>query len=176
VAGDGWAIGFFESYDGATVWMQSNYGINGSLDISGDLTNGLDTLPTWYTIAVNGYDASIPGPDPLGFRLGNSLGGLSGPGWVNDGTIPGGVQGGYAGDNTPAGDIAGPLTFAFGNQDFYPTQDAFRMGIAHISTLDLDAPVGPGTMKFLARVQRSGVSDVSGDYTALITPTWTATP
>lgn len=171
-AGDGWATGYFESKDGATIWMQSNHGIDGSLATSGDLDNGTNTLPTWFTIAVNGYDGV--GNDPNGFRLGNSG---SGTGWVMDGLIPGGVPGGYAGDGVAGGnDVSGPVTFAFGAQDFWPTQDAFQMSTATGSNFDLDAPVGPGTMKFLARVLRSGVHDVSGVYTATITPTWTVAP
>lgn len=169
-AEDGWAMGFFESNDGATIWMQSNTDFSGTLTTTGDLNDGSgNTVPTWFTIAVTGYDGTIPGPDPNGFRLGNAPGG-----WVADGIIPGASMGGYAGDGTSGGqDVAGPITFGFGNKDFWPIQDAFQMATTTGWLFDLDAPVGPGTMKFLARVKRAGVVDVAGSYTATITPTFT---
>lgn len=168
-AEDGFAVGFWESTDGATIFMQSNVDFSGSVATSGDLANGANTIPTWFTIAVNGYDASIPGSDPNGFRLGNAVGG-----WVNDGTLPGDGQGGYAGNGNLTGeDVVGPVApFVFGNQGFYPNQDAFQMGTTAGWTFDMDAPVGPGTMKFLARCERNGVVDVAGVYTATITPTF----
>jgi hypothetical protein len=173
-AEDGWATGYFESTDGATIFMQSNTDFSGSLAITGDLSDGLGhTIPSWFTIAVNGWDPILGVPDPNGFRLKNSV---TPGGWVNDGTIPGNGKGGYAGNGNLTGeDVAGPvIPFAFGSQAFWPNQDAFRMATMNGSTFDLDAPVGPGTMKFLARCKRMGVIDVAGNYTATITPTFTA--
>ena len=174
VATDAWASSYYESKDGAEIWMYSNVDLTGSLTTSGDLDDGFGhTLTTWYTIAVHGYEKSLHIPDPHGFRLGNAPGG-----WVADGVIPGEGQGGYAGDGDQVGeDIAGPVTpIFFGNQAFYPSQDAFQMATASGSTFDLDAPVGPGRMKFRARCLRNGMSDAAGPYTTTITATFIATP
>lgn len=168
-AAEGWANGYFESQDGATIWMKSNVDFTGSVATGGDLANGTATIPTWFTIAVNGYDEVNSVSDPNGFRLGNASGG-----WVNDGTIPGDGKGGYAGDGDTTGeDVSAAVTFSFGGQAFWPSQDAFQMSVTSGWAFDLDAPVGPGTMKFLARCLRSGVADVAGAYSTTLSPTFT---
>jgi len=175
-AKDGWVSGYFESKDGAAIWLQSNMDLSGNLTTGGDLDDGFgNTLPTWFTIVVNGYEKTLHIPDPNGFRLGNSM---SGTGWVHDGVIPGIGAGGYAGDGDQIGeDVAGPvIPICFGNQAFYPNQDAFRMSTASGSTFDMDSPIGPGRMKFQARCLRSGLHDVAGPYTTTITVTFTTGP
>lgn len=164
---DAYATGWYESTDGATIYLKSNIDLSGVVQCSGPLTNAAsDTLPSWFTVAVTGYDEVTPQPDPNGFRLANSQ---STTGWVNDGTPPGAVSpGGYGGDNTAGGqEVTGPMTIKFGNQGFWPSQDAFKMINVNYS-LNMDAPVGPGTMKFLGRVKRNGMADVAGQYTATL--------
>jgi hypothetical protein len=172
-ATEAYACGYFESADGATIWIKANCDLSGNVATSGDLTSGSNTIPTWYTIAVTGWDDCQGIHDPNGFRLGNSG---SGTGWVNEGTPPGASSpGGYAGDGDGFfSDIGAAVTpVIFGGCAFYPNQDCFQMANTSGSTFDLDAPVGPGTMQFLARCLRSGVHDVAGAYTATITPTFT---
>jgi len=174
VATDAWASSYFESDDCAEIWLYSNVDLTGSLVTSGDLNDGFGhTLPTWFTIAAHGYEKSLHIADPHGFRLGNAPGG-----WVADGIIPGEGQGGYAGDGDLIGeDVSGPVTpIFFGNQAFYPSQDAFRMVTASGSAFDLDAPVGPGKLRFRARCLRNGMSDATGPYMTTITTTFIATP
>jgi hypothetical protein len=166
------ACGYFESSDGAIIWLQSNTDLTGSITTSGDLDDGYgNTLPTWFTILVQGFEKTLHIPDPQGFRLGNAPGG-----YVADGVIPGVGQGGYAGDGDQVGeDVAGPVTpIAFGNQAVYPNQDAFQMATNNGSTLDLDAPIGPGKMKFVARCLRDGTHDVAGPYSATMMIAFTA--
>jgi hypothetical protein len=174
VATDAWASNYYESDDFAEIWMYSNVDLTGSLVTSGDLNDGFGhTIPTWFTINAHGYEKSLHIPDPNGFRLGNAPGG-----YVADGVIPGEGQGGYAGDGDQVGeDVAGPVTpIFFGNQAFYPNQDAFRLSTASGSTFDLDAPVGPGKLKFKSRCLRNGMSDAAGPYMTTITATFIATP
>jgi hypothetical protein len=166
------ACGYFESSDGAAIWMQSNADLTGSITTSGDLDDGYgNTLPTWFTILVQGFEKSLHIPDPEGFRLGNAPGG-----YVADGVIPGVGQGGYGGDGDLIGeDVTGPVTpFSFGNQAVYPNQDAFQMATNNGSTFDLDAPIGPGKMKFVGRCLRNGTHDVAGPYSATMMITFTA--
>lgn len=173
-AQDAWAYGYFESKDGATIWMQSNTNCSATIVTSGDLTGTSTTIPTWFTIAVTGYDPTISGPDLNGFRLSNSG---SSTGWVADGVIPFASMGGYGGTGLDGGisvNVAGPI--GFGNQDFWGNQDAFRMTAATVAPgfgISMIAPVGPGTMKFVARCLRSGVGDIADNYTATITPFFT---
>jgi|GEM_PF-2155132 len=174
VATDAWASNYYESGDCAEIWLYSNVDLTGSLATTGDLNDGFGhTLPTWFTIAAQGYEKSLHIADPLGFRLGNAPGGR-----VADGIIPGEGRGGYAGDGDLSGeDVSGPVTpIYFGNQAFHPDQDAFRMVTASGSTFDLDAPVGPGKLKFRARCQRQGMQDAAGPYVTNITATFIATP
>lgn len=168
-------IGYFESQDGATIYMESNTNFSGTIACSGNLTRTTlpaTTIPTWFTIAVTGYDKLGIGDN--GFRLGNSG---SGGNWVDDTPPPpGGSKGGYAGDNS-GGAVGNEVTgnpaggIRFGTQGTYPNQDAFQMIPSY--TLAMVAPVGPGTMKFLARCKRTGVHDLAGTYAATITPTFT---
>lgn len=168
-AEDGWSMGYFESRDGATIWIQSNVDLDGYVCPQGDLEElgGGHTLPSWYTVAVTGYDHGTGMPDPNGFRLGNALGGS---GWVSDGILPFASAGGYAGDGDATGNevlLVPAGIFSFGNQGFWPDQDAFAMASA-CGMFDFDAPVGPGTIKFLGRVHRNGVADPAGIYTSYI--------
>lgn len=176
-ATDGFAVGFFESHDGATIWMQSNVDLTGNIACSGDLT-GSDgsspTIPTWFTVAVTGCDKVTDLADTNGFRLGNPA---DSGNWVDDGLIPFASMGGYGGDDASGlGNNGNEVTASgpiyFGGQGFYGTQDAFRMNVSPYS-LDLDAPVGPGTMKFLARCKRLGVHDPADTYAATLTVTFT---
>jgi hypothetical protein len=175
-ATEGWACGYFEASDGATIFMKSNCDMSGTIATSGDLTSGANTIPTWFTVAVTGWDDCQGIHDPNGFRLGNSGGTTAG--WVDDCTPPfAATPGGYGGDGTAAGDLAGPVTpILFGGQGCYPNQDCFQMVGNNGATFDLDAPVGPGTMKFLARCFRKGTQDVAGNYSATLTPTFTQDP
>jgi hypothetical protein len=169
ISTDPYGTGYYESLDGATIYMKSNQDLTETIAVSGPLTSGTHTLPSWFTVAVTGYDETAGAPDPNGFRLGSSQ---SGTGWVADGIIPGATMGGYGGHllggGGGTGSSQGPGPIYFGGQPFWGVQDAFQL-ISGNYTMDLDAPVGPGTMKFLGRVLRSGMADVAGAYTATMT-------
>lgn len=172
----GLGTGYYESVDGATIWMQSNTAFTATITCSGDLIEtGGSTIPTWFTIVVS---EAVAGSG--GFRDGACVDAATWP-WVNDGVIPlsGGKSGGYGGDD-PLGTgnfgnavvVAGPIFF--GGQGWFGTQDAFAMAGGPVYTLAMGPGVGPGTMKFLARCLRNGLWDVTGVYTAFITPNFTA--
>lgn len=175
ISTDAYGTGYYESLDGATIYMKSNQDLTETIAVSGPLTSGTHTLPSWFTVAVTGYDETLNVADPLGFRLGSSQ---SGTGWVADGVIPGSTTGGYGGHILGGGGgtgiSAGPpdAPIYWGGQPFWGLQDAWQMAAGNY-TMDLDAPVGPGTMKFLGRVLRSGMADVAGLYNATLTVTFT---
>jgi len=173
---DARAIGFYESEDGATIYMESNANFTGTITCSGDLTGTVlgAKIPTWFTVALTGYDKTLatPANDPRGFVLGNTGG--ANPPWVDDCIIPnsGGLKGGYGGNGlgVGSGDVAANPAggIGFGGEDGHPGQDAFQMTGSPYA-LNMVAPVGPGTMKFLARCKRMGVMDPADIYSATIT-------
>jgi hypothetical protein len=151
---DAFATGFFESYDTAFFWLQSNCNVDMTVTDTGDLSNGSSTLPTWYTIALT-----------------NNTGG--GGGFIDNGTrytcgaIPGDGQGTYAQDSN--GDNTMTLFACVDDggfvSAFYPTQWPFPMG-AGLAPKGLFTGFAEGTVLFHARVERNGLADAAGTYTS----------
>jgi hypothetical protein len=147
---DAYATGYFESYDAALFWLQSNCDVTMTVTPSGDLTSGSNTIPTWYTAALtNGTNCT------WNVDCGFINGGVRAP----DGIIPLDGQGSYADD-----DMAGGWMLSGGA--FYPNQHSFPM-TAGAFTADFTA-FAEGTILFHARALRSGISDNAGTYTATI--------
>jgi len=181
-ATDGWAIGYYESDDIATIFIKSNMDLDATLTCSGDLQGSETsaTIPTWFTICVCGWDEVNNAYSAIGFRLGNEVDATPiNPGWVNDGTPFGaGGPGGYGGDDpSGSGNLGNIVTAAgpiyFGGQGFGVTQDVFPMANTPY-TMDLDAPIGPGTFTLIARCKRMGTMDHADTYTATIAFLWVA--
>jgi hypothetical protein len=152
---DAFATGFFESYDTAYFWLQSNCNVDMTVTDAGDLSNGSSTLPTWYTIALTNNNYAIP----TGF-LDNGVG-------QSCGSIPlGGGPGTYAQDSF--GDNSMTLfacTDDHGASAFYPNQWPFPMG-AGLAPKGLFTGFAEGTVLFHARVERNGLADAAGTYTS----------
>jgi len=181
-ATDGWAVGYYETADNATIFIKSNMDLDATLACSGDLTGTTTsaTIPTWFTISVVGWDEVNNAYSTIGFRLGNEVDATPiNAGWVNDGTpLYAGGPGGYGGDDPNGtgnnGNIvstAGPIYF--GGQGFMVTQDVFRMNVSPY-TMDLNAPIGPGSFTLVARCKRVGTLDAADTYTATIAFSWVA--
>ena len=138
---------YYESFDGAVIFVRSNNPLSMMVHTNGDLLStdplcGDCTIPTWFTVALC-------------------------PFWVEGvqldaGLIPisGGQPGVYLFDD--AGE--------FGYDDtvpgyFFPYQKAFACEPASQEwTLGPLCPYVEGTIKFLARVLRHGLEDAGGDY------------
>lgn len=151
---DPWATDYYESYDAALFWLESNCNTKMDLISLGDLTepNG-GTLPTWYTVALTNNSNCNWNVD-CGFIDGGTR--------HSDGIIPvGGGMGCYADDANA--DYAMEL---FGGA-FYPSQFSFPMVDASGNTTYLGnfTAYAEGTVLFHARALRSGTADAAGNYT-----------
>jgi hypothetical protein len=154
---DAWADGYYESYDAAFFWLQSNCHVDWTVTPSGDLTSSTDALPTWFTIAFT-----------------NNTGG--GGGFINNdtrqtcGTIPLDGAGTYAQDSNSDGVMTlFSCTDDGGGNAFYPDQWPFPMtGGPYTTTAHSFSPFCEGTILFHARAERSALQDDAGTYTATI--------
>jgi hypothetical protein len=151
---DAYAEGYYESYDAAYFWFESNCDATMTLSSGGNLSNNGDELPTWYTVALTNNTDCTYNVD-CGF--------INGGVREENGTIPADGQGCYAGDD---GDYAMELF----TSPHYPNQYSFPMddGSPTVYTGDFDA-FAQGTILFHARVLRSGLSDPAGTYTTTLT-------
>jgi len=145
-SGDAWTEAFYESRDGAHLWLDTNTDILMTVTAGGDLTSGGDTIPTWFTLAGSGLAGGF----------------LRGGLYVNDGNIPGDGAGGYAADDSGPDDI-----MELGSTAFHPNQYPFPMTGAGPWTLDLDGH-SKGNLKWLARCERHGMDDPAGTYLTTI--------
>jgi len=148
---DPWATGFYESYDFANFWLESNCNTTMRLLSAGDLSNGSATLPTWYTVALTNNTGSADGFIDGGTRH-------------SDGPIPLDGLGCYAADaNTD-------YTMELFGGAFYPNQYSFPMfdGGGNTTYWGYFTPYAEGTILFHARVQRSGTGDPAGYYTTTL--------
>ncbi len=146
-----WAGGpYFESADGAFLWLASNCQVTMTVACSGDLTGTVTgkTIKTWYTLAASGP-----------FFLGSVQ--------LNDGIIPLDGPGSYAADVVPP---ALSMELPGGAANFWPNQYAFSMTVDTPETC-LMAPSVNGNLKFLARILRNGLLDPQDTYNATITVT-----
>jgi hypothetical protein len=144
---------YYESADGAVIYIHSNNDFEMDVHVNGNLTGTLNSpfgqIPTWFTLClapfiINGSpldDGSrIPGVNPYTNEIGCYA---DGP--------PGG------GPMTPC-----PSGKAFPNQHAFPCDPPSQTW-----TLDIDAPA-QGTMKFLCRIERHGMMDGGDLYTTWI--------
>jgi hypothetical protein len=144
---DAWAQAYYESRDGALIYMNTNTNVTMTVTPGGNLTDGTHTLNTWYTLAAAPF----------------VLGGVA----LNDGILPLDGPGSYAADD------AAPVGFMeLGGTAFWPNQYPFAMAGGQ-EVLSIPAPAN-GTLKWLGRVERNGLNDVAGAYAATITVGFTA--
>ena len=155
-----WGNGYYESYDAALFWLETNCNATMALTSAGDLDNGDGgTLPTWYTIAfTNNLDCS-----------GTDCGFINGGVRCHDGQIPFDGYGSY-GDDANADnhiEICGGA--------FYPNQFSFPMedgGSPSVYTADFEG-FAQGTVLFHGRVLRSGLADPTGHYQTTLNVSFT---
>ncbi len=168
-----WADGYYESRDGAHLYVQTNNPLTMDIHRKGDLeTVAGDIIPTWWTLAASGNWA-------LGFLVGGQ--------WVADvhgtpdGKLPLDGAGGYAGLNNPGLTPGG--TIFLGGQPPYPNQHAFACApdCDHFF-LKLPCPTR-GTLEFKARMLRTSIAwgatgelipDQAGDYSTALNVTFTS--
>lgn len=156
-AGDAYYCGgagmYYESADGAVIFVRSNNDLSMRVHTNGDLTgtwpgNPNTTLPTWFTVCLAPFQiggvalvGSVPFAPPPG---GHYLFEASSP--------PGGTFG-------HADDGMGP------GYDNWPDQYPFPCAPASQEwTLGSMSPYIQGTIKFLGRVHRHGLADPGDDY------------
>ncbi|MCK4546167.1 MAG: hypothetical protein KAW17_01885 [Candidatus Eisenbacteria sp.] len=166
---DPYATGYYESYDGAFFWLESNCDVQWDVTPDGNLTSNTDQLPTWYTIAfTNNKDTGLDGNIGGGFIDGDAR-------W-SCGTIPLDGGGTYAQDANSDGSMTlfqcyddfgtpGDQSAFYPNQWPFPMTEGMKRGNYHASC--------QGTVEFKARVERSGLADDSGVYTAHINMVFT---
>ncbi|MGB7061709.1 MAG: hypothetical protein WBF13_05060 [Candidatus Zixiibacteriota bacterium] len=151
-AGDHWYAPtglYYESDDGAVIFVRSNNDITMRVHTRGDLygtvNSSANKIPTWFTLAlcpfiINGVTIA-----------GHTIPGGGCAGCYAHGPAGGGVMG--------VADAAG----ACSGTD-YPSQHVFPCAPASQTwALDMDAPVA-GTMKFLCRIHRNGMLDPGDHY------------
>lgn len=164
---DPWADGYYESRDGAWLWVQTNNPLTMLIHRNGDLeTVDGDTIPTYWTLAASGNWDN-------GFLVGGQ--------WVNDGDIPLDGAGGYAGTSSPGLTPGG--TIFLGIQAFYPNQEAFSCETASTTdSLKLPCPTR-GNLMFKARMLRTSIAwgesgdlvpDQAGNYSTKLDVTFTS--
>ena len=145
---------YYESGDGAVIFVRSNNDLSMKVTTNGDLlgqTNG-GTLPTWFTVClapfwING--SQLMGEVPTGGQPGH---------YLYDAT--GGVFG-HCDDN-----FANPVpsTFTPTVYENYYDQYPFPCVGSQTWTLGSMVPYIEGTIKFLGRVHRHGLADAGDDY------------
>ncbi len=151
-AGDNWPTPngmYYESGDGADIWVKSNTLLSMKVTTTGDLTGTLTsaTIPTWFTTALSGpfliggvqLVGTVPfSPAPGGHYLYEASTGVFGH--ANDGVGPGGY-------------------------DNYPDQYPFPCAPSGTNwTLGSLSPYIEGNVKFLARCYRLGMVDPADQY------------
>ncbi|KPJ59636.1 MAG: hypothetical protein AMJ46_10520 [Latescibacteria bacterium DG_63] len=151
---DAYTEGYYESFDGALFWLQSNCNAQMTLTSNGNLLNGTAELPTWYTVALT---------NNTGCTCHSDCGFINGGVRMSDGDIPLDCEGCYADDAN-----SDNVMELFGGA-FYPIQKAFPMesGGNTVYTGNFTA-FAEGTIKFQARALRSGISDLAGTYTTTL--------
>ncbi len=146
-AGDQWYTGgngrYYESHDGAVIYVHTNNELTMSVQTNGDLTGQVhpaanNTIPTYFTVAL------------APFMIDDV--------WLTTGTIPGGGQGSYLYES-------GLGVFGYNNPSYnYPDQYAFPCAPASQWQLGPMMPETQGTIKFLCRIHRNGMADPGDHY------------
>lgn len=154
---DAFAQGYYESYDHAFFWLESNCNVDWTVTDNGDLSNGSSTIPTWFTIAFSN----------------NTDGGggfIDGGARQSCGQIPLDGYGTYAQDS--GGDLTMTLfacTDDGGGSAFHPNQWPFPCNNSSWTTASPSfSAFCQGTVLFHARALRSGLQDQAGSYTTSI--------
>jgi|GEM_PF-2248925 len=145
-AGDNYYAGaggrFYESYDGAVIYINSNNDLTMHLithgDLAGTINDPNNTIPTWITLGLCPF--MINSTPVTGHNI---------PLCGNPGCYVSHTGGGV-------------LQPCVGND--HPNQDVIPLAPPATYTLDMDAQV-MGTMKFLCRIERHGMAD-DGDLYA----------
>ena len=148
---------YYESGDGAVIFVRSNNDLSMRVHTNGDLwgniNDPLNTLPTWFTVCLAPFQiggVALSGSVPTGGQPGHYL------------YDAGSGAFGHA-DNGGANPVPGPS--ANGSWDNWPNQYPFPCHPASQNwTLGPMAPYIEGTIKFLGRVHRQGLADAGDDY------------
>lgn len=152
-AGDSYYAGaagmYYESADGAVIFIRSNNPLTMDVHVNGNLhsTNpdcGDCYIPTWFTLAAAPF--MVEGV------------------WTGVGNIPGDGWGTYIHEDAPPD--PGVLGYNDAFYGIWPNQKAFPCDPASNNwVLGPLCPGLQGTLKFLARINRHGMVDPGGDYT-----------
>ncbi len=144
---------YYESGDGAVIFVRSNNDLSMAVTTNGNLTGQSHggTLDTWFTVCLAPFQIAgspLLGSVPTGGEPGHYLydGGANAFGHANNGAGPPGSVAGTTYDNWP---------------DQYPFPCAT---VGQNWTLGSMAPYIEGTIKFLGRVHRPGMADAGDDY------------
>lgn len=152
---------YFESYDGADIYVHANNQLIMTVHTNGDLYGTCvfpncpedHWIPTWFTVAL------------CPFMIDDV--------WLTTGTIPfsGGQQGCYLGPGTA-------WDFLYDNAAYnYPNQHAFQCNpVSQTWTLGPLNPEVQGTIKFLARIWRRGLVDAGDDYRTCLDVAFSTVP
>jgi len=153
-AGDQWYAGpggrFYESFDGAVIYINSNNDLTMTVitygNLAGTINSTSNEIPTWITLALCPFMIN------------------SAP--VTGHSIPGCGDGCYVSDSG-----GGVLVPCFGSN--YPNQDVIPLAPPGTYTLDMDAH-SQGTMKFLSRIERHGMADPGDHYATQVCVNFTS--
>ena len=145
---------YYESGDGAVIFVRSNNDLSMAVTTNGDLLGQTNAgnLDTWFTVCLAPFQiggVALAGSVPTGGQPGHYLydAGSAVFGHADDGganPVPGG--------SVPAG------------YDNWPDQYAFPCVGSQTWTLGSMSPYIEGTIKFLGRVHRHGMADAGDDY------------
>jgi hypothetical protein len=157
---DAFATDYYESYDQALFWLESNCCVTMVMTPGGDLACGPNTLPSWFTVSLTNNTGTADGFIDGGARQSCGAVPLDGPGvYLFD-----------AGSGVAGMDDRDDPTCSH----HWPNQHPFPMtGGPWTTTFNQYCQ---GTVLFLCRVFRSGLQDAGGVYTGSIGLTFTDAP
>jgi len=145
---------FYESADGAVIFIRSNNPLSMSVTTNGDLyfeEEGCESyIPTWFTMCAAPF--MVDGV------------------WTGVGDIPGDGWGTYLNETG-----AGVLGYNDPVEGKHPNQTAFPCAPpANNWVLGPLCPGIEGTLKFLGRIHRHGMEDMGGNYTTVLNVLFTS--
>ncbi len=146
---DPWTEDYYESGDAGYVYVKSNTTFHMVSDPDHNLEQTIEghtyELPTWFTLCA------------CPFILNGET--------LDDGVVPGsgGQHGSYAADEDADGTMELGGTAFWGNQYCFPFE-----GPVDSWTLNLPG-ASQGTLLYHARVDRNGITDAAGSYSATLT-------